>query len=208
MKLIGQYDSSYVRRVAIAMRLYGMAFEHLPWSVFGDVERIRQINPLTRVPTLVLDDGTALTDTHLILDHVDGQVAPDRRLFPQQDPERCQALRIAGLASGIADKAVSLFYEIRLHESASPVWVARCEQQIAGALALLETERAALRTRWWFGDVPGHADIAVACVLRHARESLQHRVRLNSLPELAAHCSACEALPVFQEISQPFIPPT
>ena len=57
MILIGQYDSPFVRRVGIALRLYGMAFEHRPWSVFGDADKIRVLNPLVRVPTLVLEDG-------------------------------------------------------------------------------------------------------------------------------------------------------
>jgi glutathione S-transferase len=39
MILIGQYDSPFVRRVAIAMRLYGLHFEHRPWSTFGDVDK-------------------------------------------------------------------------------------------------------------------------------------------------------------------------
>ena len=57
MILIGQYDSPFVRRTAIAMRLYGLGYEHRPWSTFGDAEKIRPYNPLLRVPTLVLDDG-------------------------------------------------------------------------------------------------------------------------------------------------------
>lgn len=51
MILIGQYDSPFVRRVAIAAALYDLAFEHRPWSTFGDAERIRPYNPLLRVPT-------------------------------------------------------------------------------------------------------------------------------------------------------------
>ena len=54
MILIGQYDSPFVRRVGIALRLYGMPFEHRPWSTFGDADWIAPINPLRRVPTLVL----------------------------------------------------------------------------------------------------------------------------------------------------------
>ena len=74
MILIGQYDSPFVRRVGIALTLYGMAFEHRPWSSFGDADRLRAFNPLTRVPTLVLDDGFVLIDSHLMLDYLDGLV--------------------------------------------------------------------------------------------------------------------------------------
>ncbi len=71
MFLIGQYDSPFVRRVAIAMRLYGIAFEHKPWSTFGEGDTIAPYNPLRRVPTLVLDNGEALIESSAILDHLD-----------------------------------------------------------------------------------------------------------------------------------------
>ena len=77
MFLIGQYDSPFVRRVAIALRLYGLAFEHKPWSTFGDADKIAPYNPLLRVPTLVLDDGEALIDSAMILDYLDERVGPD-----------------------------------------------------------------------------------------------------------------------------------
>jgi glutathione S-transferase len=82
MILIGQYDSPFVRRVGIALTLYGMEFEHRPWSSFGDADRLRAYNPLTRVPTLVLDDGTALIDSHIILDYLDGLVVSKVRTRP------------------------------------------------------------------------------------------------------------------------------
>ena len=63
MILIGQYNSPFVRRVGIALHLYGMAFEHRPWSTFSDADRIAPFNPLRRVPTLVLDDGEALIES-------------------------------------------------------------------------------------------------------------------------------------------------
>ena len=59
MILIGQYDSPFVRRVGIALTLYEMPFEHQPWSSFGDADKLRAVNPLGRVPTLVLDDRLA-----------------------------------------------------------------------------------------------------------------------------------------------------
>ena len=63
MFLIGQYDSPFVRRVAIALRLYDLPFEHRPWSTFGDADKIAPYNPLRRVPTLVLDSGEALIES-------------------------------------------------------------------------------------------------------------------------------------------------
>ena len=72
MILIGQYDSPFTRRVAIGLTLYGIAFEQRPWSVFSDADRIRPYNPLTRVPTLILDDGDVLIESGAIIDYVDG----------------------------------------------------------------------------------------------------------------------------------------
>ncbi len=207
MILIGQFDSSFTRRVGIALRLYDMPFEHRPWSVFGDADRLMELNPLGRVPVLVLDDGTALIDSHMILDHLDGCVPPDRRIFPVADPARHQALRIAALATGLGDRVVSLFYERRLHDLVSPALSQRLSRQIAATLRVLEQERLAAPRDWWHGDTPGHADIAVACVLRHLRDALPDTFDPVAYPTLSAHCARAEALPVFAEISQPFVAP-
>ncbi len=209
MILIGQYDSSFVRRVGIALKLYGIPFEHRPWSTFSEADRIAAYNPLLRVPTLVLDDGDVLMDSHVILDYVDRLVAPDRRMYPQEEPQRHQALRVAALATGLADKVVSLFYEKVLHKDhVSPLWVERCTGQIANTLKVLEESRAGAPKEYWFGDRIGHADIGVTAALRHFRDSHPDlAAMLEKCPAMAAHAAKLEAMPVFQEISQPFIPP-
>jgi glutathione S-transferase len=207
MILIGQYDSPFVRRVGIALTLYGMAFEHRPWSAFGDAEKIRTFNPLVRVPTLVLDEGEVVTESHAILDWLDSQVPIERVMLPVTQPARRRALRTITLATGIADKAVSLFYEKRLHERVSDVWVERCRGQILGALALLEADRAGQPGTVWFGDRIGHADVAVAATLRFLGEAHPGLAPLAGYPALAADAARLEATEVFREISQPFIPP-
>jgi glutathione S-transferase len=206
MILIGQYDSPFVRRVGIALRLYEMPFEHRPWSVFGDADQIRPLNPLTRVPTLVLDDGFVLTDSHMILDYLDSLVAEP--LFPREQPARHRALQAAALAMGLAEKAVSLFYERRLHEVTSPVWVARCEGQIGRVLAVLEAARAAQKTHFWLGDRISHVDIAMACAWRFVTEAHAGLIDATAHPALAELAGKMEDMAVFQVISQPFIPPT
>jgi glutathione S-transferase len=207
MILIGQYDSSFVRRVGIALRLYGLAYEHRPWSTFGDAELIAPFNPLRRVPTLVLDDGEVLIESGAMLDHLDELAGPSRALIAEHGEARRRALKLCALATGLADKAVALFYELVLHQTVSDRWVARCRAQIGDVLTALEASRAAVRTRFWHGDAIGHADIAVACALRHAREAHPGLVDDRRWPALAAHSAMCEALEVFREVSQPFKPP-
>ena len=204
MLLIGQYDSPFVRRVGVALRLYGLAFEHAPWSTFADAERIAAYNPLLRVPTLVLDDGTALMDSFAILDVLDERVGPDRAMIAASGPDRREALRLSALAAGAADKAVSLVYERALRGEGLAMWVARCTAQVNGALDALESARAGRTTPWLFGDRIGHADVMIATMLRFVGEALPGAFDLAARPALAAHAAACEALPVFQEIQQPF----
>ena len=208
MLLIGQYDSPFVRRCAIAMRLYGIAYEHKPWSTFGDADTIAPYNPLRRVPTLVLDNGEVLIESMAILDYVDELAGPDKALIAPRGPERYRALKICALAMGLGDKAVSLLYERVLRKDALKLWVERCESQIGGVYAALEKERATVKTPYWFGKGIGHADIAVACVLRMSREAHPTLFDAARYPALAAHAAHCEALPPFQAIVQPLAPPS
>ena len=204
MMLIGQYDSPFVRRVAIALKLYGIAFEHAPWSTFGDAERIAAYNPLIRVPTLVFDDGVALMDSAAILDVLDEMVGPERAMIAAKGPDRREALRLMALAAGAADKGVSMLYERALRPEAFATWVERCHGQVSGALAALETARAARTTPWLCGETLGHADIILATMLRFLREALPGVFDLDAGPAIAAHAARCEALAVFREIAQPY----
>ena len=60
----------------------GFAFEHDTRSVFADFDSMRTTNPLGRIPSLILDDGTTLIDSAAILDWLDQQVGPERALLP------------------------------------------------------------------------------------------------------------------------------
>jgi glutathione S-transferase len=207
MILIGQYDSPFVRRVAIALRLYELPFEHQPWSTFGDADQIAAHNPLRRVPTLVLASGEVLIESMAILDYLDEWVGTGRAMIADHGPQRRHGLKTCALATGLADKAVILVYERVLRKKALKLWVERCEAQIGGVLAELEKERAALKTPYWFGKQIGHADIMVACALRFTGEAHPSLLDAARYPALTAHAAHCEALPQFQEIMQPLAPP-
>jgi glutathione S-transferase len=91
---------------------------------------------------------------------------------------------------------------------ASDLWIRRCGQQIENALVALEADRVMRPEPSWFGDRIGHADIAVAAVLRFLGEPHPDLVSLADFPALGAHAAWLEALPVFQAVMQPFIAPT
>lgn len=208
MILIGQYDSPFVRRVGIALTLYGFPFEHRPWSAFSDADKMAPFNPLCRVPTLVLDDGEVLIESGAILDHLDERAGPARALIADSGAERRQALKVCALATGLADKAVALFYERAMHAQTSDRWIERCTMQIRAVLDALEADRAGRAGPWWFGASIGHADIAVACALRFlcdGHPTLSDDARWAGL---TAHRERCEALDAFREIAQPFSPPS
>lgn len=211
MILIGQYDSPFVRRVAIAMTLYGQAFSHRPWSTFGEGDKIAAYNPLRRVPTLILEDGRVIIESAYILDWLDEQVrAADNGIAPliaASGPARQTTLYYAALATGLADKAVALFYEKVLHDVHSPVWLERCQTQLAAVLDQLEALRTDARRRWLQGDTMTHADIALGCALRHAREAHGDAIAWGNWPALAFHSAQCEEMEVFKAIQQPFIGP-
>lgn len=207
MILIGQYDSPFVRRVGVALRLYGLDFEQRPLSVFGDAEAVQAMNPVTKVPVLVLPGGETIIESHMMIDYLDGLFPPDQRLFPAREPQRHRALKIASLGMGLAEKAVSLFYEQRLHETVSAVWAGRCRMQILSTAAELERQVAALPTPFWFGERPGHADVAVAVALRFVSDVLPGVLPRSAYPALMGFAARMEALPVMQEISQAFAPP-
>jgi glutathione S-transferase len=207
MILIGQFDSPFVRRVAVALRLYGLDYEHRPWSTFGDADKIVAFNPLRRVPTLLLDDGEVLIESGAILDYLDERMGPVKALMARSGPERRHALKICALATGLSDKVVSLVYERVLHREMSDAWIGRCQSQISSVLNMLEADLSRRTSTYWFGASIGHADIAVACALRILREAHAALFTDAKWPSLAAHGQRCEALPVFQGAQQEFIPP-
>jgi glutathione S-transferase len=206
MILIGQYDSPFVRRVGIALREYGIGFEHRRWSVWGDAEKIAPYNPLRRVPTLVWDDGMALIESGAILDALDELVGPARAMLPRApSAARRDGLRVTALATGTADKAVSLLYEPLHRAQPSESWMARCRVQIGDGLRALEEDRARRSTSWWLGESLSHADIAVGCLLRFVKEAHPQLVDEARFPRLVHHAARCESRPSFAEIAQPLV---
>jgi glutathione S-transferase len=206
--LIGMYDSPFVRRVAIALDLLGFPFEHRDWSVGRDFERIRAYSPLGRVPVLVPVDGEPLTESMMILEHLDDLVGPERALLPPPGADRRAALRLLAFATGAAEKAIQIVGErvFRPEHLRHAPNVERCRAQMRGALGELDKACAAAADReWLIGDRLGTADITVACFVTYAHEAVPEP--LDDFPALQARRARCEALPVFRRYYAPFFQP-
>src|ERR1700761_716336 len=96
MQLIGMLDSPYVRRVAVSLKVLGIAFDLDQVSVFRHFDKFSSVNPVVKAPTFITDDGVVLMDSNLILEHV-AETAP-RRLMPPDRASHERALRQVGLA--------------------------------------------------------------------------------------------------------------
>lgn len=207
MILIGQYDSPFVRRVAIAMRRYGLTYEHWPLASFADVEKIAQYNPLRRVPTLILDSGEVLIESSAMLDYLDELVGEERALLPRCGQLRREGLRIMAFATGLSDKSVSLYLEFALRSAPSTLWISRCMAQIGDVLDWFEADRANRHATWWLGQELTHADIAIACAICHMREAHPDVFDAKRWPRISAHVQQADELEEFKVIYQPFVVP-
>jgi len=140
MLLVGVNRSPYTRRVAITLKLYGVPFEQRAVSGFGDRAEVRTLNPLGRIPALVLDGGEALVDSGAIIDHLDEVYGRDRALTPATGADRRAVLRVAALMMGACDKALQAAYH-RNHippEKIHQPWIDDCSAQAANALAAID----------------------------------------------------------------------
>jgi glutathione S-transferase len=195
MILVGQYDSPYVRRVAVSLRILELPYEHDTRSIFADFDAMRQVNPLGRIPSLVLDDGEVLIDSAAILDWLDQTVGgPERALIPPAGPERRRTLRLIALATGAIDKVGAAAYERLIRPAALrwPEWIERCRTQGAGAIAALAAEPWPERARL------DQAEITTACTVRYVRMADPDLLPPGRFPTLDALSARCEALPAFQ----------
>lgn len=104
MRLMHGKVSPFVRKVMIAAIEKGLdsKIEIVPTAVgTGKInEELFALNPIGKIPTLVLDDGQAVYDSFVIVDHFD-QVKPEPRLIPASGPERLRALRLNAIADGL-----------------------------------------------------------------------------------------------------------
>jgi glutathione S-transferase len=194
MILVGQYDSPYVRRVAISLQVLGLPYEHDTRSVFGDFESMRLTNPIARIPSLILDDGEVLIDSAAILDYLDESVGAAKALLPRSGPSRREAMRRIALAAGVVDKiGGGRNYEtmIRPERYRWPEWIARVTAQGVGGLAALDA------LHWPAGAPIDLAQITVGCAVDYVRVTAPDLMPKGQYPTLEALLDRLRVRPEF-----------
>lgn len=198
MQLIGMLDSPYVRRVAIALSTLSLSYEHLPLSVFRNVEAFSDINPLIKAPTLVCDNGEVLMDSTLILAYVERLAGEGKSLMPQSIDAYQKVLRVMGLGLNACDKSVQIVYErdLRPVEKQHQAWGNRIQTQLTTAYDLLEPYAAQTKT-WLIGDRLSQADITVCVAWQFTQLTSPNVIDSHQYPALSALSARAEALPAF-----------
>src|ERR1700688_2478570 len=139
MKLLSSQTSPYARKVRITIaekKIECEVVEETPWDTGTSVP---DHNPLGKIPTLILDDGTALYDSRVILEYLDHR-AGGGRIIPKEPNSRFAAMTQRALSDGILDAAILLIYEGRWRPQAhhEAKWIEHQTGKMTRALAALE----------------------------------------------------------------------
>ena len=155
-------SSPFVRKVRIAAAVLGLEgdIKIEPADTVDPSDRVRRENPLGKIPVLILEDGTALYDSRVILEYLDHR-AGGGRIIPTAPAARFAALRQQALCDGLLDAGILRVYEGRWRPPKHHVakWVEHQTGKMTRALAALEAEPPGL-------DAPPHVgQITAACAL-------------------------------------------
>jgi glutathione S-transferase len=184
MKLHWSPRSPFVRKVMIVAHEAGVADRlQCVRTVAATMKPHAELmldNPLSKIPTLLLDDGTVLYDSAVICEYFDG-LHDGPKLFPSPPRERMTALRRQALGDGWLDALVLWRAEImRPAEQQSQPYLASFAVRTEATLAALEREAAALESSAYS---IGH--VAIGCALCYLDFRFAERGWRKDHPQLA-----------------------
>ena len=196
MKLVGSLTSPFVRKVRIVLSEKRIVYDFevdIPWE---SVTRVAEYNPLSKVPVLILADGTTLYDSKVIVDYLDS-ANPVSRLIPEFNRERSMVKRWEALADGICDAASTIFLERKRPNSLqSTEWISRQQKKVM--LGLEVAARDLGDKKWCEGNVYTLADIALGCALCYLSFRFPE-IKWRMFPNLANLVDMLEDRPSFVE---------
>ncbi|MEK9596979.1 MAG: glutathione S-transferase family protein [Rhodospirillaceae bacterium] len=198
MILVGRYLSPFTRRTAIVMKTLNISFEVKSLAATPENDELVAINPLARVPALVLDDGEVLIDSAAIIDHLLEIGDPDHTLLAAAGGDRRAVMRLVGIAQGTMEKTVGVVYEQikRPEGSHHQPWLDQLRVQASAGFDYLE--KATAGRVWLHGDGLTLADVNAVVAYDFAGylpfcEDLVAGGKYPALAELSARCNALRA---------------
>ena len=163
MKLIASLTSPYVRKIRIVLAEKKIDCDLVIDSPWVEGNQVAAVNPLGKIPVLVLDDESTLYDSRVIAEYLD-TVAPNNRLIPASGRERIGVKRWEALADGVLDAAVAAFLEAKRPDGErSASWIERQRGKVNQALKVMADDLG--EQPWCHGNSFSLADIAVGCAL-------------------------------------------
>jgi len=165
MKLIIATPSPYARKARIALREKGIDYEEIVDNPWLEQTGIKRVNPLGKVPCLILDDGQVLHDSKVIVEYLD-TLGRKPQLIPHDPALRVAHKQIEALADGVCDAIVLIVLErSRPEHMRSADWMGR--QHLKIEAGLVELARL-LGDREWFTDAGfALAEVATGCALAY-----------------------------------------
>jgi len=156
--------SPFGRKIRIGASVLGLDREITiePADTSNPSDTVRQQNPLGKIPALIIEDGTVLFDSRVILEYLDHR-AGGGGIVPKDAQARFAALRLQALADGMMDASILTVYESRWRpaEKREAKWLDHQAGKVARALSALEAAPPALDTP------PNVGQIALACALAY-----------------------------------------
>lgn len=201
MKLILTLTSPFARKVRIVMAEKRIEYEAQVENPWLPDTRVTEFNPLGKVPVLVMDDGTCVFDSRVIVEYLD-MVSPVHRLIPESVRQRIQVRRGEALADGISDAAATIFLEGKRPEAQRSLdWIVLQQRAIDLGLKALADDFG--EKKWYMGETYSLADIAVGSALGYLDLRFPEIDWRATYPNLAKFEERMEKRPAYMETMPP-----
>jgi glutathione S-transferase len=186
--------SPFGRKVNIAASVLGLEQEITVEKADTNdaADPIRRQNPLGKIPVLILEDGSALYDSRVVLEYLDHR-AGGGKIIPREAAARFSALRLQALCDGIMDASILLVYESRWRppEKHEQKWIEYQADKVKRALSVLEADPPPLDA------LPSVGQIALACALGYRDLRFQGDWRKGHPKLVAWHDRFAAQVPAF-----------
>jgi glutathione S-transferase len=197
MKILGSPSSPFVRKVRVIAAEKGISAQYVVERPSAAGSRIPQLNPLGKIPVLLLDDGDTIYDSAVIGEYFEG-LRPEPRLVPQDFAGRIEVKRFEALGDGLAEVAVTISHDWGPMSDADKrgPWIERQHGKLQRALAAYA--KGIEGHTWLHRDSFGLADICAGYALFYLDQVLGEVAWRDSFPALAAYAERLAARPSFR----------